>query len=133
MAAVTPDPAEHLDRRDRYEQRLARARRIDAIITAACSGPIFDGLTLAQVDQDGTLQDSVRALVTSVGSARGGLDVVVYRGPHSPWGLRVVVEGDTVQILPVTVGGTGQVVQDDGQTPDLSRAAELAAMMWRDR
>lgn len=133
MAAVPSDPGGYLDRRELYEQRLARANRIDATITAACSGPIFDGLTLDQIDHDGVLQDSVRALATSVGNQHPDLDVVVYRGPHSPWGLRVMLHGDDLQILPVSVGGSGLPAVVVEEPMDFSKAAELAAQMWRDR
>lgn len=147
---VTESPNGYVDRRELFERRLARANRIDAAVTAACSGPIFDGLTLEQVDHDGMLRQSIKALVGSAGSGGSDLDLVIHRGPHSPWGLRIVVSGDDVEILPVQIGmasqigvgpqggaagpgGSAAVESADAESFDFSQAAELAAMMWKNR
>lgn len=119
---------------------MAKAARLEEILDSSLRGPVFGDLTLESIDPDGALRACVRAVIVHVATHQP-VDMVLHRGPGSPWGLRVIADEDyELKVLPVRIGsanGQGAVSGanscDDEEGLDFSRAAELAAAMWQNR
>ncbi|PID53688.1 MAG: hypothetical protein CSA58_07155 [Micrococcales bacterium] len=125
------------ERRQALQQRMARAANLEELLDSALQSAAFDGLALAQVDQDGALRNCARSIVIHVASQQP-VDMVVHRGPGSPWGLRIIANpGGGLHIHPVRIGTSTETAAGTDHEEEVlfdgEKAAQLAAMMWQNR
>ena len=101
-----------LNRHTALQERIDRAKEMVRRAEAACQALVFGESTLGELDVDGTIRRSVRALLP-LAAKTPGFDVTISLGVGHSWGVRLHNDENSVDVAAVCLRTSSQHPQSE--------------------